>query len=271
MYGSMSTTETLNRLATRLGVRPLARRAYRSMRILEYKLAGETYTVEIGGANAEFLIPTQNEFSDLRQIEERPILEDLLDEIRPDDVFYDIGANIGLYSCLVADIVTEPVIAFEPHPANADRMEQNVELNDADVSLFRCALADADGEAELSITLDKVGSAGHSLVSDPNTSIGSVTITKRHGDDLIAEEGVPQPTVLKIDVEGAEFEVLKGLESTLSRTECRVVYCETHADRLESEGHSVAAVREILEEHGFSITDRVIRDGKGETFLIGKK
>lgn len=259
------------RLVKKSGLEPVARPLYRSLRRLQYELAGETYDVEIGGARAEFLIPTQNEWTDHRTIDERPILDHLISNVREDDVFYDVGANTGLYSCLVADVVERGPIAFEPHPDNANRLEENAELNGADVSLFRYALADSAGEAELTITLDDVGSAGHTLVSDWDGGVDSITIPKRRGDDLIAEEGLPQPTVLKIDVEGAEAAVLDGLEATLSRPECRLVYCETHADRLELQGSSVAAVREKLASHGFSVAERAVRQGKGETFLIGTK
>lgn len=172
---------------------------------------------------------------------------------------------------MVADVVTRPIIAFEPHPTNADRLEDNGDLNGADISIFRCALADSAGEAELTITLDKVGSAGHTLVSDWDSGHDPVTVPKARGDELISQKGLPHPTVLKIDVEGAEQAVLDGLEETLSRPDCRLVYCETHAERLEKQGISVADVRATLESHGFSITDRPIREGKGELMLIGTK
>lgn len=241
---------------------------YRLQRRLRYRLAGETDAVEASGARARFQIPTRNEWSDLASIEERPILEDLVSNVRQDDVFYDIGANVGLYSCLVADVVTQPVIAFEPHPDNAGRLEENAELNGANVSVFQCALADSPGESKLSIVLDKVGSAGHSLVTDDG--LDTITVPKARGDDLIADEDLPNPTVLKIDVEGAEYQVLEGLESTLSRSDCRMVYCETHADRLQAQGVSVSDVRDQLASHGFSVTEYTVRQGKGETFLVGK-
>ncbi|AUV81401.1 FkbM family methyltransferase [Salinigranum rubrum] len=255
-------------LVKTLGPDPIIDPLYRLERQLRYRLAGETYAVEASGARARFRIPTQNEWSDFVSIAERPILEDLASSIRRDDVFYDIGANTGLYSCLMANLVEQPVIALEPHPQNARRLEENAELNGADVSVFEYALADSAGDSELSIVLDKIGSAGHSLVSDegPNT----ITVPKIRGDDFIADEDLPAPTVLKIDVEGAEYQVLRGLESALSRSDCRMVYCETHADRLRAQGVSVSDVRDELVSHGFSVTEVTVRQGKGETFLVGK-
>jgi FkbM family methyltransferase len=256
------------KLAKKVGPDPVIYPLYRLERRLRYRLAGETYPVEVSDARARFLIPTMNEWSDFVSLGERPILEDLAASVRRDDVFYDVGANTGLYSCLMADLVDSPVIAFEPHPENAERLRQNAELNGADVSVFECALADSAGNSELSIALDKVGSAGHSLVSDEG--FDTITVPKVRGDNFIADESLPAPTVLKIDVEGAEYQVLRGLESTLSRPDCRMVYCETHADRLRSQGVSVSDVQDELASHGFSVTEVTVREGKGETFLVAK-
>ena len=253
------------------GLKPVVLPLYRLGTHLQYRLAGETYEVEIGSARARFHIPTSNEWSDFRTIEEKPVLEHLLSNLRRDDVFYDIGANLGLYSCLVADVVSSPIVAFEPHPDNADRLEKNADLNGADISIFRCALADSTGEAELNITLDKVGSAGHTLVSDRTSGHDSIPVSKIRGDEFIAREDLPQPTVLKVDVEGAEQAVLDGMEESLSRPECRLVYCETHPNRLKKQGSSGADVRSTLESHGFAVTEQPIREGKGAMMLIGTK
>mgnify|MGYP000078783382 CR=1 FL=1 len=253
------------------GLKPVLRPLYRSWTDLRYRLDGDTYEVEIGGASARFRIPTRNEWTDFRTIDERPVLAHLVSNLRPDDVFYDVGANLGLYACLAADVVTEPVAAFEPHPDNADRLEANADLNGAAVSTHRCALADATGDAELEIALDKVGSAGHALASDSASGGDRIAVPKVRGDELVAREALPRPTVLKIDVEGAERAVLDGLETSLSRPDCRLVYCETHAERLEERGSSVADVRDALESHGFAVTEHAVREGRGESMLVGTK
>jgi FkbM family methyltransferase len=254
-----------------LGLGSVAYSLYRFQKRVKYRLAGRSYTVEIGRARAKFLIPTMNEWTDFHTLDEQPVLEHLLSNVRPDDVFYDIGANTGLYSCLVAGLVDEPIIAFEPHPENADRLEENAEFNDERVSLHRVALAESAGQAELTIAIDTVGSAGHSLVPDERGDLGTITITKIRGDDLITQEDLPQPTIIKIDVEGAEQDVLDGLESALSHPACRLVYCETHAERLASRGYSPDDVRRTLESHGFSVSEMTVREGKGETMLVGEK
>lgn len=263
--------ESWREIVMKVGLYPVAAPIYRSLSRLRYRLAGDTLTVEVGDAQADFFIPTLNEWTDLETIEERPVLSHLILNLRRDDVFYDVGANIGLYSCLVADVVNGPVVAFEPHSGNADRLEANAELNGADVSIFRHALSDSAGKDQLAITIDKIGSAGHSLVTDPSDSLGSMPITKKRGDAFVSEEGLPHPTILKIDVEGAETAVLDGLESTLSTPDCRLVFCETHSKRLEAQGTSVADIRDRLKSYGFSVSAHSVRQGKGENFLVGRK
>jgi FkbM family methyltransferase len=247
----------------RLGVKRHASWAYDKVKRVQYRMAGETYTVDAGDATSEFYIPTRNEFSDLDRIDERPILEDVLAALEPEDVFYDVGANIGMYSCLAADRLDTTVVAFEPHPTNADRLAENVDLNDADVELYRCALGESDETASLTITLDKVGSAGHTLFADDvereREGYPSVDVSVRRGDSFVESEGLPAPTVLKIDVEGAELDVLRGLSDHLSRPSCRLVYCEVHPDRLAARGAAVSDVADCLESYGFSVEDWNVR------------
>jgi FkbM family methyltransferase len=272
--------DRVDRLATKLHARPLAVQGYKllkfvenpslTLRHLSYRLRSGAYPVEAETARARFRVPTRQEFLDLDRVEERPILENLIGELRPDDVFYDVGANIGLYSCLAADEVETEVVAFEPHPLNADRLEENVELNDASVSVYRRALSASSGTAELALApdfpLEKLGSAGHTILEDyfdeEAAESESVRVSKQRGDRLVAEEDLAPPTVVKIDVEGTEMDALSGLESALSRPECRLVYCEVHDERLRSQGHSASELRTFLEERGFVVEDRSIRDGQ---------
>jgi len=259
----LSPTEIKNRLYTRevdrwvrrLGIRPLVGSLYKGT-IRAYERAmmatNDTYSIEVGDATAKFHMPTVAEFRDLSQQTERPVIEDLIERLRPDDVFYDIGANIGVYSCLVASVTRNDVIAFEPHPVNADRLDQNVALNNAAVSVYRYALSDSPGTAEFAIALDIIGSAGHTLATDRHPDARTISVETTVGDQLITDEQLPPPTIIKIDVEGTELQTLRGLKSTIERSECRLIYCEVHDEWLESQGTSLSAVRDVLHNAGFS-------------------
>jgi len=266
---------TVDRWATKLGVRPVATRMYwlwrdardalREFRYRQYRLRNDTYRVTVGDARADFHVLSRQEYLDLVRLPERPILADLLSELRRDDVFYDLGSNIGLYSCLVASVVEPTVVAFEPHPKNAERLAQNRSLNESALSLQRVAIAASSGTAQMRLSpgfdIDTVGSAGHTLLTEYyDEDSGVISTEKRRGDEFVAEAEHPPPTVLKIDTEGTEMDVLQGFDSTLARPECRLVYCEVHEDRLRSQGRSVSDIRAFLESHGFSAEERSVAD-----------
>ncbi len=257
-------TERVDRALDRLGVRPVLAEAYRAAILA----TTDTRTLEVAGVEAEFHLNSTGEYRDLYAFDERSLAADLLSQLEADDVVYDVGANIGIYACLAA-AVADTVVAFEPHPENAATLAENVALNDASVTVSRYALANGTGTADLAITLDGVGSAGHTLLTAANPDSRTVTVETRRGDDLIADGETPPPTVLKIDAEGAELSVLRGLREAVKRPECRLLYCEVHESRLELDGGSVSAVRELLRDAGFDVSERTA--ATGQTFLVGRK
>ena len=163
-------------------------------------------THEIGGVAAAYNVSSGLEVQRFRNLmAESDVIEALLDDVKPDDVFYDVGANVGLYTCFLSQVVEETV-AFEPHPVNLKRLKENVELNDlSNVHVRAEALSNVDGTAELAVTGASVAGEGtHSLATGSEDR--SVEIETVRGDSL--DDQVPSPDVVKIDVEGAELNVL---------------------------------------------------------------
>lgn len=274
----------IDSLATKLGIRPFAARIYwlwrdfrdaiRHLRYSLYRLRSDTYRVTIGDAQVNMTVLTEQEYYDFVELPERPIIEKMLSELQPTDVFYDIGANLGLYSLLVADVVEPSVVAFEPHPKNADRLARNASLNDSEIIIHRVALADSPGSTKMKLApgfdLNRVGSAGHTLLTEyHDEESNSISVKKKRGDEFTNRDENPAPTVLKIDTEGTEMDVLEGFDSTLARPECRLVYIEIHEDRLEFQGYSVSDIHDLLESHGFSVKEHSIEGH--QTFICGKK
>ncbi|WP_254538277.1 FkbM family methyltransferase [Halomarina litorea] len=210
--------------------------------------AGSTRTVRVGGASARFHVGSPAELQACLQTaaREHQVLADLLPRLRPDDVVWDVGANVGLYTCLAADRLVEGeggVVAVEPHPLNADRVGENLARNDFDGHVVECALSDARGEAPFAYDAHVGAQGGRLDVGRGGTR--RLTVRTERGDDLVSDGGVPAPTVLKVDVEGAEEAVLAGLERTLDRPTCRLVYCELH--------YGDDTVVHTLADHGFTV------------------
>jgi FkbM family methyltransferase len=211
---------------------------------------------------ATFHVETRAEYWRVQNfVGERPVLEDLIEELSIDDVFYDIGANIGLYGCIAAQHVTGgEVVAFEPHPETAGRLRRNLSRNTDRYSVYECALADRAGTMELGLPDGDARPGTFKLGSDELESSVRVDVTR--GDDLRAQQSISQPTVVKIDVEGAELDVLDGLDETLRSDACRVVYVEVHSEILRANGFDPARVTERLERAGFDIVELHTRDAE---------
>lgn len=172
---------------------------------------------------------------------ERKQLEAFLDLVSAGDIVWDIGANVGLYAIFAAR-VGATVYAFEPDPEFADHLRRNVELNGQDISIHEFALADEEGTT----TLYTDGTTGRSpSLSGSDEERGSATVDIRRGDAL----DLPEPDVLKVDVEGAEQAVLCGLGERLAAP--RTLFIELHPDMLPAYDASVEEVRQILKDSGF--------------------
>lgn len=176
--------------------------------------------------------------------------------IRPGDVVYDIGANLGLYArFMVQAFGASRVVAFEPMRGNLGDLEANLRLGGvADrVRVFPMALADREGEELLqtddvasgAAVLDRV-TKGDACESRRNYGMPARTERVRVVplDALVARESLPPPSVMKIDVEGAEGLVLRGAKETILR----------HRPRLVIELHGPSTAREViplLEDWGY--------------------
>jgi FkbM family methyltransferase len=174
----------------------------------------------------------------------------IMDQVRPGDVVWDVGANVGLYTTRLSGAVGDSgrVIAFEPSPACFAQLQRATSAC-ANVQLLQSALSDAAGEACLSVTDDPT-TGSLFAASGANT----VQVPVAVGDELIASGRAPAPAVLKIDVEGFEEEVLRGLTRTLQDARCRAVLCEVHFGILDARGQRQAPTRitALLRQCGFN-------------------
>lgn len=182
--------------------------------------------------------------------------------VRPGDVVYDAGANLGLYSrYLVAALGARQVVSFEPLADNRRFLARNLELGGIAprVTVLPYALADEDGTAEFQVddvqsasgTLSKV-TGGDACVGRRNLGLGPLTATVpcRRLDTVVAAEGLPLPDVIKIDVEGAEALLLRGASGLLRERRPRLLI-ELHGADVTCE------VLPLLDELGYASAGKV--------------
>jgi FkbM family methyltransferase len=169
--------------------------------------------------------------------------------LAPGGVFYDIGANAGYYSLIASKIVGPDgrVIAFDPVPKNAETVREQIALNGFDerCKVERLAVSGASGS--FSFVIDEVNANSH--LSEHNVphlkntgqviEVAAVTL-----DEYAA--GNPRPALIKMDIEGAEVDALKGARELLSSADAPTCLISTHSDELER------GVKEILAGHGYS-------------------
>jgi FkbM family methyltransferase len=157
---------------------------------------------------------------------ELKVQQTITERLAPGDVFYDIGAGFGFYSCLAARLRVQ-VFAFEPDDANAQSLLRQAELNTLgpSIKLVKLAVVAKSGLTNFEPAPQERGHGNGQVTGLVNPNFSSVNVPCTSLDDFILQN--PLPNLIKIDVEGAESEVLSGAEELFRRGR-PVVLCEVH-------------------------------------------
>jgi len=178
---------------------------------------------------------------------ETKIQEVLAERVRPGMVFYDLGANIGLFTLLAARLVGSrgKVFSFEPDAETAARLRGNIERNGlGNVSVVDAGVWSSSGSMKFTPADPSSPDRGLGRFVVGEDDAGSMRMRCVSLDDFI--ESAPPPDMIKCDVEGAEVEAFRGAEKLL-RTNRPQIVCETHSDANER------MLGKILSESGYRI------------------
>lgn len=184
--------------------------------------------------------------------------ESLLSLVDEKTVFFDTGANMGLYSFLAAEKGAR-VYSFEPSPSIVEWFEDNLELNSslADrITLVQEAVSDHNGtlnfypNREGNFGVGKIFSEEAKGETDQKQESNAVQITARTLDDCVKQYGVPD--IIKMDVEGAEFLILKDLPEVFKREDAPTLFVEFHPHGIAVLGGTVDEIRKAFFENGFT-------------------
>jgi len=150
--------------------------------------------------------------------------------LRPGDKAMDIGANVGIFSVVMGASVGAhgAVFAFEPVASNVLRLEKNLGRNAlGNVSVFPVALGAADGQMRLHMATDPAYPSLHEVQGGFGSGT-EVLVQVRSLDCIWEELGCPDISMVKIDVEGSELEVLRGASRFLT-TSCPTLLIEANS------------------------------------------
>lgn len=166
--------------------------------------------------------------------------------LRPDDLFVDVGANIGSYTIL-AGAAQANVICFEPVPSTFEALLDNIHLNrlGSRVDARNQAVGSRTGELEMIADQD---TTNHALPQGDGYPGLSLRVPLVSLDDALRGE---TPKLIKIDVEGFETEVLAGAEATFSNAALRAVIIELNGSGTRY-GFNDDHLHRRMEEMGFT-------------------
>jgi len=183
---------------------------------------------------------------------------DWIDNFEKNTIFWDIGANVGLYTCYAAKSKNCKVFAFEPSIFNLELLGRNISVNNLSdkATIVPIPLTEYLSESKLSMSTTEWGGSGSTFGQD-YTHDGSQLIKKfdyktigLSMDQAISLLKIPQPDYIKIDVDGIEHLILKGGSETLKNVKSLLVEVD---DSFEVQKKNVT---EHLQKAGFKLTKK---------------
>jgi FkbM family methyltransferase len=188
----------------------------------------------------------------LNGIREPQATKYLREILEPDWTVVDIGANIGYYALQEANLVEE-VIAIEPSPANCEVLETNVDLNGYE-NIEVHQLAIGDKECDMPFELNRACN-WNSIAANGK---GDISVKVVRLDRFMNGSKVD---FVRMDVEGYEMNVLRGMKQILAESKPRI-FIEVHRDKLKDFGSSQTELLEYLDFYGYRIE---------KAFIMGKE
>jgi FkbM family methyltransferase len=203
--------------------------------------------------------------------------DDIIEHFNPseDNIVIDVGAHVGRYTILASKLVCRSgkVIAIEAHPDNFQLLKRNLQLNNSEnnVLTFNCA-AYCQDKPQLRLFLageDRGNTLFNTVMESRYTTEKFVSVPALKLDSIVQRVGIKAHEInwIKIDVEGAEYEVLQGSQNILSNSKDISVLIEVH--NLQNE-NLYNPIVDMLRKYKFSIVFENVYDN-GERHIIARK
>jgi len=194
-----------------------------------------------------------------------PITIEWIRSFEKNSIFFDIGANIGVYSIFSAIINSSLVYSFEPESNNFQLLMQNIITNDLNdiITPFQIGLSDKTELTNLNINFFSAGMSHHTVGEEAldHTSLKPIKSKFKQGifsttlDEICFKWGLPLPTYIKIDVDGIEHKIISNSTKVLSSPEVKSVLIEINENRDEDR-----QIIKIMHKLGFKFNQGQVND-----------
>jgi FkbM family methyltransferase len=223
--------------------------------VIEREVAGENYLFYIGNVTGKSWYGSKSDVSDEMTFIKRNL-------IKPGDVVIECGGHHGAQTILLSRWVGDDgkVIVVEPMPENLAILKKNIALNELK-NVIVVPKAAGDRSDHVKMRPDSNGSVAFDGKANNGLEVESVSL-----DDLAAELGI-KPNFIKIDVEGFEYQILKGAQNTLAMTPA--VFVEVHTLCLPRYGYAFEDLWNLINPELYEISSQR-EDNEQPTLYTGR-
>jgi FkbM family methyltransferase len=190
-----------------------------------------------------------------------PLVETMKRFLRPGDVFFDVGANIGYLSAIAAGLVgpTGQIHCFEPVPDYFDRVQKLAALNpEYAFHVNFCAAGEEPGKCKIYVTREPGQSTMVAAYKSDPEIISTLDVPVIRLDAYAQQHGIEHVALIKIDAEGFELPILRGLQGFFQRTKQRpAILCEIAPRAYPLMGRKVSELASYMAEYGYRAHDLI--------------
>lgn len=208
------------------------------------------------------ILSSQTSFQRLNSCKKEPeTVTWISSNLQPSGVFYDIGANTGSYSLVAATLLNKNgrIVSFEPVPSTFIELCENIQINGMTKCIIpiNVPLSDENGVSKFGLNSFDGGVGMHMGISkelmytNSDDTIFHYLVKTQTLDNVVKEFELPLPTLMKIDVDGPEFQILKGASNVLRCNQLKSLQIE-----IDQINQPVAEIVSFLEEHGLVLKEK---------------
>ena len=209
-----------------------------------------------------FLVSNEMTFFRVKSLfSKEPITIEWIRSFENNSIFYDVGANVGMYSIFAAIVSQSKVFSFEPEANNFQTLMENLILNNLSdrVIPYPIGISDETSFTTLHMNIFDKGSSHHTVGDSLDHNLSKIKTKYKQGifstslDDLCNNWELPLPNYLKIDVDGIEFKIISKSKKLLSDKKLKSVLIEINPHREEDK-----SILKIMDDFNFSYSDKQV-------------